>query len=362
MTRPVRARIDLQALQHNFDLARQAAADSRLLAVIKANAYGHGAVPVARALQQADAFALASVEEAVQLRDAGIGTPLVLLEGVFAADELEAVVAHNLQVVVHSPEQVDWLEQAAAAAPLHLWLKVDTGMHRLGVSSVQVHEVRRRLSALIAARGGSLRLMSHLACADEPRHPANDSQLAAFRTLDAGGLERSLANSAALLSRPDMRFDWVRPGIMLYGVSPFAPAVDQQTQLRPVMTLESQLIAVYARNKGDRIGYGQSWTCPCDMTVGIAAAGYGDGYPRHAPAGTPVLVNGKVAPLIGRVSMDMICVDLRVQPDARIGDTVQLWGASLPVEAVAARADTIGYELLCNVSPRVPRDYLNGPI
>jgi alanine racemase len=361
MTRPVRARIDLQALQHNFSLARQAAANSRILAVIKANAYGHGAVPVARALQQADAFALANVEEAVQLRDAGIATPLVLLEGVFEAGELEAVVAHDLQVVVHSLEQVNWLEQATAA-PLHLWLKVDTGMHRLGISPLQFHEVHRRLSALIAARGGSLRLMSHLACADEPQHPANDSQLAVFRTLDAGALERSLANSAALLSRPDMRFDWVRPGIMLFGASPFEPAVDQPTSLRPVMTLESQLLAVYARKKGDRIGYGHSWTCPCDMPVGIAAAGYGDGYPRHAPTGAPVLVNDKVAPLVGRVSMDMICVDLRDQPEARIGDTVQLWGTSLPVEAVAARADTISYELLCNVSPRVPREYFNGPI
>jgi alanine racemase len=362
MTRPVLARIDLQALQHNFSLARQAAAGSSLMAVIKANAYGHGAVPVARALPQADAFALASVEEAVQLRDAGIAVPLVLLEGMFAADEQKAVIEYDLQVVVHCQEQVDWLERNPATGPLHLWLKVDTGMHRLGISPPNYPEVHRRLSALIAARGGSLRLMSHLACADEPQHPANDSQLAVFRELDAGTLERSLANSAALLSRPDMRFDWVRPGIMLYGASPFDPAADRPTGLRPVMNLESQLIAVYVRNKGDSIGYGQSWSCPRDMPVGVAAAGYGDGYPRHAPAGTPVLVNGRVAPLVGRVSMDMICVDLGGQPGARVGDPVRLWGAGLPVEAVAARADTISYELLCNVSPRVPREYVNGQV
>jgi alanine racemase len=360
MTRPVRARIDLKALHHNFSLARQTAGDSKILAVIKANAYGHGAIPVARALPAADAFALASVEEAVQLREAGIATPLVLLEGVFAADELEAVAAHDLQLVIHSPEQVEWLEQDNSAAPLHLWLKVDTGMHRLGVAPAQLNELRRRLASLIAARGGSLRLMSHLACADVPKHPANDRQLAAFRTLDAGGLERSLANSAALLSRQDMRFDWVRPGIMLYGASPFESATEWQTTLRPVMSLESQLIAVYARRKGDSIGYGQTWSCPRDMPVGVVAAGYGDGYPRHAPAGTPVLVNGQVAPLAGRVSMDMICVDLSDQPNARPGDPVRLWGDGLPVESVAANAGTISYEVLCNVSPRVPREYSDG--
>jgi alanine racemase len=360
MTRPVRARIDLKALQHNFQLARQTAPNSQMMAVIKANAYGHGAVQVARALQSADAFALASVEEAVQLREAGVSQPLVLLEGVFDSDDVDAVVGYELQVVVHTLEQVDWLEQARITAPLHLWLKVDTGMHRLGVSLDQADAERRRLCTLVNRCGGSLRLMSHLACADEPQHPANDAQLAAFRSLEAAGLERSLANSAALLSRTDMHFEWVRPGIMLYGASPFDPAADRSTKLRPVMTLESQLIAVQARSKGDSIGYGQSWTCPEAMPVGVAAVGYADGYPRHAPNGTPVLVNGKAVPLIGRVSMDMICVDLRSQPEARAGDPVQLWGSGLPVEAVAARAGSISYELLCNVSQRVPRAYIHG--
>jgi alanine racemase len=321
MTRPVRARIDLKALQHNFQLACQAAPESRLMAVIKANAYGHGAVPVAHALPAADAFALASVEEA---------------------------------------EQIDWLERARITAPLHLWLKVDTGMHRLGIPLERADAARQRLSDLVNSCGGSLRLLSHLACADAPQHPASDTQLAAFLSLKDAGLERSLANSAALLSRPDMHFDWVRPGIMLYGASPFDAGVDRSLALRPVMTLESQLIAVYARKQGDSIGYGQSWTCPEAMPVGVAAGGYGDGYPRHAPSGMPVLVNGKVVPLIGRVSMDMLCVDLRTQPEARAGDPVQLWGSGLPVEAVAARAGTISYELLCNVSRRVPRVYIHG--
>jgi alanine racemase len=360
MTRPVWARIDLKALQHNFHQVRQAAPGSKIMAVIKANAYGHGAVMISRALKAADAFAVASVEEALQLREAGVSQPLVLLEGVFMADELEAAVNYDLQPVVHSLQQVDWLEQARLSAPLHLWLKVDTGMNRLGIMPQQAMAAYERLSALVAARGGSLRLMSHLACADEPQHPLNDKQLADFNALTIHGAERSLANSAALLSRADMQFDWVRPGIMLYGASPFDPSASQRTDLQAVMTLESQLIAVHPRRKGTRIGYGQTWACPQDMPVGVVAIGYGDGYPRHAPSGMPVLVNGKVVPLVGRVSMDMICVDLRDQPGAQAGDPVQLWGSCLPVEAVAARAGTISYELLCNVSPRVPREYCNG--
>ncbi len=360
MTRPVRARIDLKALQHNFQQARRAAPDSKVMAVVKANAYGHGAVMVARALKTAEAFAVASVEEALQLREAGVSQPLVLLEGVFAADELEAAANHDLQLVVHDLQQVEWLEQARLSAPLVLWLKVDTGMHRLGLRPEQAVEAHRRLAALVAGRGSSLCLMSHLACADEPAHPFNDEQLAVFSALPIGGVPRSLANSAALLSRSDMQFDWVRPGIMLYGASPFAPSADRQVDLQAAMSLESRLIAVHPRRKGEAIGYGQAWTCPQDMPVGVVAAGYGDGYPRHAPSGMPVLVNGKVVPLIGRVSMDMICVDLRDQPQARAGDPVQLWGSCLPVEAVAARAGTISYELLCNVNPRVPREYFNG--
>jgi alanine racemase len=360
MTRPVRARIDLSALQHNLSIVRKAAPRSRIMAVVKANGYGHGAVLVARALKSADAFAVASIGEALQLREAGISHPLVLLEGVFVAGELEAVANHDLQLVVHSLQQLEWLEQSRLSAPLHLWLKVDTGMHRLGMQPGQILDAWQRLSALVARRGGSLRLMSHLACADEPEHPCNDQQLAAFRAVPIDRAERSLANSAALLSCSDMHFDWVRPGIMLYGASPFLASALQQTGLQAVMTFESSLIDVRQRHKGEGIGYGQTWTCPRDMAIGVVAAGYGDGYPRHAPSGTPVLVNGKVMPLVGRVSMDMLCVDLREQPDARAGDPVQLWGACLPVDAVALRAGTISYELLCNVSQRVPREYVNG--
>jgi alanine racemase len=360
MTRPVRARIDLSALQHNLSLARQAAPDSRVMAVIKANAYGHGAVPVARALKQADAFAVASIDEALVLREAGVQRPLLLLQGVFSADELEAAANYDLQVAVHVREQIDWLEKSRISAPLHVWLKVDTGMHRLGVPADYMATALDRLEKLVERRGGSIRLMSHLACADVPDSPANDAQLSVFRSLPERGYERSLANSAALLTRPDMCFDWVRPGIMLYGASPFDANVDQPVDLKAVMNFESELIAVQTRRQGDTIGYGQAWKCPVDMRIGVVAAGYGDGYPRQAPAGMPVLVNGKIVPLVGRVSMDTLYVDLRSQPEAVAGDSVQLWGGCLSAAAVATRAGTISYELFCSVSPRVPREYVNG--
>ena len=305
-------------------------------------------------------FAVASIDEAVLLREADVQRPLLLLQGVFSADELEAAANYDLQVAVHVREQIDWLEQSRINAPLHVWLKVDTGMHRLGVPADYVATALDRLQELVARRGGSIRLMSHLACADIPDHPANDAQLAVFRTLPERGFERSLANSAALLTRSDMCFDWVRPGIMLYGASPFDVGVENPANLRAAMNFESELIAVHARKQGESIGYGQTWKCPVDMPVGVVAAGYGDGYPRHAPAGMPVLVNGKIVPLIGRVSMDTLYVDLRNQPEAVAGGSVQLWGSCLPAEAVAARAGTISYELFCNVSPRVPREYVNG--
>lgn len=367
MTRPVRARIDLDALTHNFSLARAAAAASRIMAVIKADAYGHGAIRVARALSRADAFAVASLEEALQLRDAGIRQPIVLLDGVFHPDELEQAVTHQLQLVVHCEEQVAWLERFRSGAALSLWLKVNTGMNRLGFAPADATTVWQRLQRLPYMKTGELRWMSHLACADEVKHPINDAQLEAFNEvtgfsarLQGKSAERSMANSAALLTRTDMHFDWVRPGIMLYGASPMLPGEPLSVKLRPAMTFESQLMAVHSRRKGDAVGYGMGWICPEDMPLGIVAVGYGDGYPRHAPNGTPVLVNGMPVPLVSRVSMDMICVDLRGQPHARPGDPVQLWGRGLPVEQIAEHAGTIGYELLCGVTARVPRAYGNG--
>ncbi len=360
MTRPVRADINLQALRYNLSVARDKAAGSQVMAVVKADAYGHGLVPVAQALDEADAFAVVSLEEAVQLRDAGIRQDILLLEGVFSGQELSDSIDYDLQLVVHCEEQLRWLEALPGDRRRVVWVKVDTGMHRLGFEPQLAREVWQRIKRLSAAgRGGELRWMSHFCCADDPAHPATDEQLARFIDLTgADGAPRSMANSAALLTRADANFDWVRPGIMLYGASPMLPGTTgADVELRAVMSLRSRLIAVHRRRKGDMLGYGQSWKCPQDMPVGVVAIGYGDGYPRHAPSGTPVLVNGTQVPLAGRVSMDMICVDLRNAPQARVGDDVVLWGSGLSAEAVAEHAGTISYELFCGVTPRVPRIY-----
>ena len=354
--RPAKARINLQALQHNFNRVRAAAPDSKVMVIIKANAYGHGLVPVAQALNAADAFGVACMEEAISLREAGFDRRILLLEGLFGADDLALIHGYRLDVVVHHASQLEILERNRLAQPLDVWLKIDTGMHRLGFAPLQVAAVCERLRKL--PQLGSLRYLSHFACADEPQSPVTTLQLECFRETctDLQG-ERSLANSAAVLAWPASHCDWVRPGIMLYGSSPFPDRSAQSLDLQPVMTLATRLIAVNPHNRGDAVGYGGDWTCPQDMPVGVAALGYGDGYPRHAPAGMPLLVNGKRCALIGRVSMDMICVDLRTQPEAQVGDEVILWGEGLPVDEVAQQAGTIAYELLCGVGSRVHFSY-----
>lgn len=356
--RPAQARIDLQALQHNFRRVRALAPDSKVMAIIKANAYGHGLVQVAQALSGADAFGVVCIEEAISLREAGIGRRIVLLEGLFGEDDLALIHGYQLDVVIHHASQLEILERSQLLQPLHVWLKIDSGMHRLGFAADQVMAVSERLKKLPML--GSLGYMSHFACADEPQNSATQIQLERFNEVcaDLAG-ERSLANSAAVLAWPATHYDWVRPGIMLYGSSPFPEKSAAELELQPVMTLASSLIAVNLHRKGDAIGYGGDWTCPADMPVGVAAIGYGDGYPRHAPAGTPLLVNGKRTPLIGRVSMDMICIDLRLLPDAKVGDEVILWGAGLAVDEVAQQAGTIAYELLCGVASRVHFSYLD---
>jgi alanine racemase len=356
--RPAQARINLQALQHNFHRVRALAPDSKVMAIIKADAYGHGLVPVAQALGGRDAFGVACLEEAISLREAGFDRRIVLLEGLFDTDDLALIHGYQLDVVIHHISQVEMLEQDQMLKPLDVWLKIDTGMHRLGFAPDQVAVVTKRLERL--PQLGSLSYMSHFACADEPDNPATQIQIDRFEEVcaDLKG-DRSLANSAAVLTWPASHCDWVRPGIMLYGSSPLPGRTAQDLGLQPVMTLATRLIAVNPHNKGEAVGYGGAWTCPEDMPVGVAAMGYGDGYPRHAPAGMPVLVNGKRSALIGRVSMDMICVDLRNQPDAKVGDEVILWGEGLPVDEVAQQAGTISYELLCGVGSRVRFSYLS---
>ncbi len=344
--------LDLAALRHNLQCLREAAPGSRVMAAIKANGYGHGLQRVARALSDADALGVACVEEAVSLREAGITTPIVLLEGFFHADELPLICQHRLDCVIHHVHQIEVLEQQTLSAPLKVWLKLDSGMHRLGVPANECTALWQRLSAIqdIEVIG----LMTHLANADDLNDKTTEQQLTLFSE-SCGELpgERTIANSAGILGWPQSHAEWNRPGISLYGVSPLLGGRGEQHGLRSVMTLRSELIAINHLKQGDAIGYGGSWCCPEDMPVGVVAVGYGDGYPRHADAGTPVLINGQRAPLVGRVSMDMITVDLRSLPQAKIGDEVVLWGDGLPVEEIAEHAATIPYELLCGVTGRV---------
>ena len=356
MTRPARACIDLQALKHNFQRVRQAAAGSRVMAIIKANAYGHGLLRVAQSLPGADAFGVASPEEGIALREAGFDRRIVLLEGPFSIDDLVLVSGYRLDVVIHHASQLDMLDQVGLKRPLDVWLKLDTGMNRLGFEPAAVAELLARLQAI--EQVASVRFMTHFACADEPDNDTTRQQSDRFTgALAALDGERTLANSAAILAWPDTHADWVRPGIMLYGASPLAGQSAAALDLQPVMTLVSNLIAVKTCRAGDAVGYGGDWRCPEDMSVGVAAIGYGDGYPRHTPSGTPVLVNGRPASVIGRVSMDMICIDLRGHDGTAVGDEVQLWGKALPVEEIAAAAGTISYELLCGISHRVQMEY-----
>lgn len=353
MIRPVEARIRSRALQANLNRVRALAPHAKVMAIIKANGYGHGAVRVARCLHAADAFGVASLEEALTLRDSGITQPIMLLSGFLDPPELREIARANCWLTVHHPRHVEMLEQTRLDAPLKVWLKIDTGMHRLGVVPSKVPTLWSRLNALdwIAKPIG---LMTHFACADDRDNLRTNEQMTRFtECVQALPGERSLANSAGIFAWPGSHADWVRPGVVLYGVSPFPEQRGVELDLVPAMTLSSRLISITLLKRGDAIGYGASWICPEDMPVGIVAMGYGDGYPRHAQPGTPVVVNGHRVPLIGRVSMDSLYVDLRRYPQASIGDPVTLWGADLPVEEVAAAANTIAYELLCKVTGRV---------
>jgi alanine racemase len=346
------AEIDLDALRHNFREAKRRAGSARIMAVIKANGYGHGALRVATALPEADAFAVARVDEGVALREAGIAQRIAVLQGFYRTEELQLHERYRLEPVVHSLLQVELLETNPIHS-LNIWLKLDSGMHRLGLEPEEFRDAARRLRACPSVRQ-PFGLLSHLACADDPADAATPRQLERFRD-SAASLEgeHSLANSAGLLGWSESIQDWVRPGIMLYGVSPFAGNSGADLGLQPVMTLKTRLIAVKNLQPGDAVGYGGDWVCQRPTRLGIAAIGYGDGYPRHAGNGTPVLVNGWRAPIAGRVSMDMISVDLTDLPLCAPGDSVTLWGEGLPVETIARCAATIPYELLCGVTQRV---------
>jgi alanine racemase len=361
MTPAVVAVIRAAALRANLQKVRNRAPGCRVLAVIKADAYGHGLVDVAHILDEADALAVARMEEAIALRDAGIDRRIVVLGGFVGPDEAVAAMAHRLDLVVHSLGQIDVLERIHDAVPVDCWLKVDTGMGRLGLEPGAVGEARLRLENWTRGRA-VLRLMTHFAAADEAGNGATAEQLAVFSTV-AGEWpgDVSLANSAAILQWPGSlavpagRENWVRPGLMLYGVSPVSDRAASSFGLRVAMSFETRLIAVKKLVRGRRVGYGGDWRAARDSVVGVAAAGYADGYPWHISTATPVLVRGRRAPVLGRVSMDMISVDLTDIPDAVPGDRVVLWGDELPVADIARCAGTIPYELLAGLSPRVAR-------
>lgn len=369
MPRPLEALIHLDALHHNLERARECAPDARIWAVVKANGYGHGLKRVFEGLRAADGFALLDIAEAQKLRELDWRGPILLLEGVFEARDLEMCSRLGLWHVVHCDEQIDWLAAHKTEWPHRVFLKMNTGMNRLGFTPQAFRSAWARLSAL--PQVDEVSLVTHFSDADSPKGIAQ--QLAVFQThtADLSG-ERSLCNSAATLRHaqdPAARGDWIRPGVMLYGASPDYPEHDAvHWRLQPAMTLRSQLIGIQHLQPGDTVGYGSRFTATQPMRIGVVACGYADGYPRHAPDGTPVLVDGARAPLVGRVSMDMITVDLSALPQAHIGSEVTLWGNGpspdgqpnwLQIDEVARHCGTIGYELMCAVSQRVPVQVLS---
>jgi alanine racemase len=350
----VSATIDIGALRNNLQVVRRLAPKSRVMAVIKANAYGHGLVAAARALESADALAVARLSEALALREAGIKSPIVLLEGVLDREQLDAAAAADLELVVHCAEQLELLKAAPAGVRFKIWLKLDSGMNRLGFKGDAFHSAHAALCALPCVRT-PFNLCTHLASADLPELPTTAEQLmvfgAATRALPG---ERSVGSSAAILGFPDSQADWVRPGLMLYGISPFRGATGADHGLRPVMTLCARIIAVKDLAQGEQVGYGGDWTATRPTRLAIASIGYGDGYPRGAASGTPVLVNGESAALAGRVSMDMLAIDVtEIQRPVKVGDPVVLWGDGLPVEEIALWAETNPYALVCAINQRV---------
>jgi alanine racemase len=360
LIRLIRALVDTAALRHNLGTIRAYAPGSRVMAVVKANAYGHGLVSTALALADADAFAVARLDEGIALRGAGVRAPIVLLEGVFNAEQLAEAAHHRFELVVHDPLQIKLLEAHRDARRFIVWIKMDTGMNRLGFRPEAFAPALARLRALTVPPL-ELRVMTHLARADERSEPMTREQIARFEAtlasiglMGAQRLATSIGNSAGTLGWPQAHGDWVRPGLALYGVSPFAGETAERHGLKPVMTLETTVLTVREVKRGETVGYAGSWRAERDSAIAILAAGYGDGLPRHLDNGTPVLIGGTRYPLVGRVSMDMIAVDVTGESRVAIGNKAVVWGEGLPVEEVARHADTIPYELLCGVSQRVP--------
>ena len=353
--------LNLEALQHNLAKVRDYAPNAKIMAVIKANGYGHGLVRIAQALQNVEGFAVARVDEGIRLRNAGIKNRIAILSGFTCAEELDKLVHYQLDAVVHCFSQLEILESRTEQDACEIWLKLDTGMNRLGFKPKDFNAAYQRLTDCAIIKK-PIRLMTHLANADNKHDTTTLQQIGLFNDtlallpqlpFENEPHECSIANSAGIIAWRVALSDWVRPGVMLYGISPFPDSTGEQLGLKPIMSLHSRLIAVKTLEKGDKVGYSGSWLCEKPTTLGVVAIGYADGYPRYAKAGTPVLVNGQRVPLIGRVSMDMITVDLATQSHAKPGDQVTLWGDGLAVEEIALCADTIPYTLVCGVTQRV---------
>lgn len=360
--RSTKAIINLNAIKHNLAAVKHFTPGCKVMAVVKADAYGHGIVKVADSLVDADAIAVACMDEAVKLREEKITQPIILLEGFFSREELELAIELDLQTVVHQQKQVDDILSLAKGnketAKLIVWLKLDSGMNRLGFCEQDFLLAYEMLQSCSLIK--HINLMSHLAKADDIRDPMTKRQVNLFKRMTRGQKgARSMANSAGSIAWPESHFDWVRPGIILYGVSPMPDCTGELHHLVPAMTLQSQLFAIRELSVGDEVGYGATWKASKKTRIGVVAIGYGDGYPRHAREGTPVWINGSTYPLVGQVSMDMLTVDLGMDETLKLGDKVILWGPELPVETIAKYANTIPYTLLCGVTSRVNFEWLS---
>ncbi|MEG3112069.1 catabolic alanine racemase DadX [Pantoea sp. T14] len=352
MSRPIVATINQQALRHNLAIVRRAAPHSRVWSVVKANAYGHGIARIWQSLAETDGFALLNLEEAILLRDQGWNKPILLLEGFFHEQDLPLIDRYRLTTSVHSNWQIKALANAQLSAPIDLYVKVNSGMNRLGFRPEQINGVWQKLRAL--KNVGDMTLMAHFADAENPEGIIEPMQRIE-RAAEGLSAPRSLSNSACTLWHPEAHYDWVRPGIVLYGASPSGDWQDiASSGLQPVMSLTSEIIGVQQLNPGDGVGYGYRYHAQQAQRIGVVACGYADGYPRHAPTGTPVWVDGVVTQVVGAVSMDMITVDLTPCPQAGIGSKVELWGDQVKIDQVAKAAGTVGYELMCALAPRVP--------
>lgn len=362
MSAAAKAKIDLAALRHNLQRVHHFAPNSKVFAVIKSNAYGHGLVEVAKALKDVSGLAVARDDEALALKQKGITTPLLILGGVYDDIGFRRATAHNIAITVHTDPQLELLTSGNNGSNLRavtVWIKVDTGMHRLGFAPERFDEIYKLLTTHTAAT--QFVLMTHLANADDTNDKRTTTQLSRLNKISQHyNLPISIANSAGIVAWPKTHADIIRPGIMLYGSSPLLGKSAADLGLKPVMTVSSRVVAIKQLRKGDHVGYGGDWVCPENMPVGVVSIGYGDGYPRHARQGTPVLINDKRVPLIGRVSMDLISVDLREHLQVKHGDPVILWGEGLPADEIALAANTITYQLFCGVARRVEFQYING--